>query len=88
MDYRKIDAALAAALADIQSPDDPAFEVFVHADHPPGPEDLAFLQNLGVRAETGGMIFTARLSAKAVDLLSNEHWVRQIRLTRRLRPLF
>jgi hypothetical protein len=88
MDYQKIDAALAAALDDVQNPETQVFEVFVHVAQPLTSDDTGYLQELGVRGDTRGrQVFTATLSARAVAELSDQPWVRHLRLSRDLRLL-
>jgi hypothetical protein len=88
VNYRKLDAALATALGEAHAPDEPAFIVFVHAEHPPGPEEKAVLERHGVSVGTGGRsIFTATLSPRSIDELTEQPWVRSLRLSSRLRPL-
>jgi hypothetical protein len=88
MDYRKIDAALATALAQTHAKDGPAFTVFVHAAYPPGPEEKAVLEGHGVSAGAGSRnIFTATLSPRAIDELTERPWVRSVRLSSQLHPL-
>jgi hypothetical protein len=87
MDYSKIDAALAAALANIQDPESPIIDVFIHATRSLNKDEIAFLERLGVSVDPGKIIFTARLSAQAIEELSRQSWVRYIKLSQRLRPL-
>ena len=93
MDYRKIDAALAAALdgpTDIAPRRGPAslLSVFVHVDPAAAIRRRAELARLGVRAGSllGG-VGTASLSPEQVRELSEQPWVRQIRLSQPLDTL-
>ena len=89
MDYRKIDAALAAALDDERPPDargrTPKLPVFVSVDPAAATRRRAHLARLGLPAGSllGG-IATASLSADQVKELSEQPWVRQIRLSQPL----
>lgn len=88
MDYGKLDAALAAALEEIQDPEQRALEVFVATTGAPGAAETDFLQGLGVSgAATGRQVFTARLSARAVAELSEQPWVRSLKLSQKLRAI-
>jgi hypothetical protein len=87
MDYSKIDAALAAALANVQDRESPSMDVFIHAARPLTRDEIAFFEKLGVSADPGKTIFTARLSARAIEELSRQRWVRYIKLSQKLRPL-
>ena len=86
MDYRKIDAALAAALDEVKDPERRALLVFIHTAHAPGDAEVAFLEDLGVGGVMGGrQVFTATLSARAIGELSDQPWLRYMKLSRRLR---
>jgi hypothetical protein len=88
MDYRKIDAALAAALDEVQDPEERALSVFIHTTHVPDTAEAELLQNLGIGGVTGGrQVFTATLSARAIGELSEQPWLRYMRLSARLRLL-
>lgn len=85
MDYRKIDAALAIALEDIKDPEEPTLVVFVYIEKVPSSDESAFLGKMGVGGETGGkQIFTATLSARAVTELSEQPWIRYLKLSKKL----
>lgn len=88
MDYRKIDAALAAALDEVRDPEERSLAVFIHTMHTPGRPEAAFLEGLGVRGIGGTrQVFTATLSPRAIAELSEQPWLRYLRLSRRLRLL-
>jgi len=88
MDYQKIDTALAAALDDVQDPEERALTVFIHTAHAPSTAEAAILKRLGVRGDTGArQVFTATLSPHAIAELSDQPWVRYLQLSRKLRLL-
>lgn len=88
MDHRKLDAALAAALEEPGDPAAPELAVFVHTDHPLGAEETGLMDRLGVSGATPGRnVFTATLSRRAIDELSEQPWVQSLRLSRKLRLL-
>jgi hypothetical protein len=88
MNYRKLDAALATALQQPPAPHERALSVFIHTERPPAPGEAEILESNGVRAGAGGRcIFTAMLSPRAIDELSEQPWVRSLRLATQLRPL-
>ena len=89
MDFSKLDADLLAELDQASAdPSEPVFLVFVQTDRPLGPEEAAFFSRMGVAGDFVGQdLFTATLSLRAVDELSNQAWVRYLKLSRRLRPL-
>jgi hypothetical protein len=88
MDYQKMDAALAAALAEVRDPEERALSVFIHTAHAPQDSEADFLEELGVGGVTGGrQVFTATLSPRAVEKLSDQPWLRYMKLSRRLRIL-
>ena len=86
MDYRKIDAALAVALQETPNRDDPSLLVFVHTERPPCEQEAAALERHGIRTGDGRGPFTATLSPRAVEDLSDQPWVRSLKLSQRLRP--
>ena len=88
MDYQKVDAGLAAALNDVRDSGERALEVFVHVARDLDTSEAAFLEGLGISGVTGGRrVFSARLSARAVAELSDQPWVQQLKLSRKLRLL-
>jgi len=88
MNYRKVDAALAAALDEVQDPEEQALSVFIHTDHALGSGEVEFLEGLGVTGATERRrVFTATLSPSAVAELSDQPWLRYMKLSRRLRLL-
>jgi hypothetical protein len=88
MDYRKIDAALAAALDEVRDPEERSLSVFIHTAQTPGQAEAAFLEGLGVSGISGErQVFTATLSPHAIAQLSEQPWLRYLRLSRRLRLL-
>ena len=89
VDFSKLDADLSAELDQTPAnPDEPAFLVFVQTDRPLSQAEAAVLSRVGVAGNfVGRDLFTATLSPRAVDELSNQPWVRYLKLSRRLRPL-
>jgi hypothetical protein len=88
MNYRKVDAALAAALDEVQDPEEQALSVFIHTDHALDSGEVEFLEGLGVTGATERRrVFTATLSPSAVAELSDQPWLRYMKLSRRLRLL-
>ncbi len=85
MNYQKLDAALASAIARVQDPEERNLVVFVHAEPVTDPQKADFLERLGVSGETSGRdIFTATLSAREVGELSEQSWVQYLRLSQKL----
>jgi hypothetical protein len=88
MDYRKIDTGLAIALKDVKDPGKSALVVFIHTEHIPRATETAFLKKLGVKISPDKrQVFTATLSANEVAELSDQSWVKYLKLSRKLRPL-
>lgn len=88
MDYRKVDANLAGALDEVTNPERKDLTVFIHTVDGADLEQADYLRTRGVGgASTGGSIFTATVSAAAVDELSEQPWIRSLQLSHRLRPL-
>ena len=82
MDWAKVDAPLAAALAGAD--DDEPLAVFVHLDR--ARADAATLDRLGL-ARPSGDVGTASLRPVQIAALTDQPWVRQVRLSGRLRLL-
>lgn len=88
MDYDKLDADLSAELDGVADANAATLPVFIHTEQPSGPEQEAFLRELGVSGEIAGRdVLTADLSPRAIDELSRQPWVRYLKLSRKLRPL-
>ncbi len=88
MDYRKIDAALAVAMKDAKDLEERTLLVFVHTERAPSASERAFLEKVGSKVGLGeGQVFIATLSANAVAELSDQPWVKYIKLSRKLHPL-
>ena len=89
MDYNKLDADLIAHLAEAPAgADEKPLSVFIHTTKAPGPDEEAFLKNLGHKGDIAGQeLFTASLLPRAIDKLSSQPWVRYLKLSRQRRPL-
>ena len=87
MNQSKIDAALAAAL-ERAGPDQSNFPVFIqlHGDGTQGDEPMLARVGAGGAGQSGP-VRTAVLSGQQVAELSEQPWVRQLRLSRPLRLL-
>lgn len=86
MDWGKVDAPLASALAGA-SPDE-SLSVFVQIDPSRGDVDGDVLDRLGLgRGTDAGGLTTATLSPAQLDALTDEEWVGYVRLSGRLRLL-
>jgi hypothetical protein len=92
VDYKKLDAALAAALDDSSdsaaAQDTRLLSVFVHLTPDASGRHGDKLARLGVpKGSLQGGIATATLSPRQVRELSEQPWVRQLRLSSPLRLL-
>ena len=87
MNPSKIDAALAAAL-ERAAPDQQQLPVFIqlHGDGAEGDEPMLARLGAGAASQTGP-VRTAVLSRRQVAELSEQPWVRHLRLSRPLRLL-
>ncbi|MGI8984762.1 MAG: hypothetical protein ACR2HM_09575 [Acidimicrobiales bacterium] len=85
MDWRKVDAPLASALAG--APADEPLSVFVHIDPARADIDRTELDRLGLGHDPAG-VSTAALSPSHVDALTDVDWVLSLRLSGRLRLLW
>lgn len=84
MDWGKVDAPLASALAGA-SPDEP-LSVFVQIDPSRADVDADALDRLGLGRDAAD-VSTATLSPAQLDALTDQDWVRYVRLSGRLRLL-
>lgn len=84
MDWGKVDAPLASALAGA-SGEEP-LSVFVQIDRAGAAADRAALARLGLGPDPAE-VTTATLSAAQLDALTDEDWVLYVRLSGRLRLL-
>jgi len=89
VDFSKLDADLSAELDQAPAdPNEPVFLVYVQTDRPLGPAEAAVFSRVGATGDfVGRDLFTATLSVRAIGELSNQPWVRYLKLSRRLRPL-
>ena len=82
MDFRKIDAALAAALEDTADLDGAKLSVFVHVDPKAPARQRGVLARLGLpKSATSGGIATATLTPEVIGRLSEQPSVTQLRLS-------
>jgi len=86
MIWQKVDAALASELGSAQNLDAPQFSVFIQTSRTPGPSECDYLSKLGVPTGNNAQkqIFTATVSARDIHSLSDQSWVRAVRLSRKL----
>ncbi|WP_373526321.1 hypothetical protein [Nostoc sp.] len=86
MNYQKLDAALTAALNDVQNPEEPSLAVFIHTEPMLNSTPTAVLESLGISDVTSDKdIFTATLSLNAISHLSEQPWVKYLKLSQTLR---
>jgi hypothetical protein len=86
MNYQKLDATLVMALKDVLEPESPNLVVFIHIQTPLEADAIAQLEALGISniAENKD-VFTATVSPNAVSKLSDQTWVKYLKLSRKLR---
>ena len=87
MNYQKLDAGLAMAVTDAETLDEgeAVFNVFIRTSHALGINEVTYLEGLGVSCQPAARrIFTATLSAHAVDELSEQPWVSSVQLSQKL----
>ena len=83
VDWRKVDAPLASALAG--APDDESFAVLVHIDR--SRADAKVLDQLGLERDDDREIEAMSLSVAELAALTDQPWVQRVRLSGRLRLL-
>ncbi|GAB1540657.1 hypothetical protein NUACC21_33260 [Scytonema sp. NUACC21] len=86
MDYQKLDTALTMALNEVEDPQKQSLNVFIHTNQ--AADDARandMLKNLGVPGVACGKdVFTATLSPNAISQLSEQPWVKHIKLSQNL----
>ena len=87
MNYNKVDAALAAALRSEET-DKNFIPVFVGVNKGLGQNEKEYLQKLGLIFNKDiPEIITATISQEAISELSDQSWVRYLKLSTRLKPM-
>lgn len=88
MNYQKLDPALNMALNEVENREEPTFEVFIHTQSISSGEATTMLKRLGIENVEGSQdIMTATLSARALSELSEQPWVKYLRLSQVLHPV-
>ncbi|MDY6782699.1 MAG: hypothetical protein SW833_09170 [Cyanobacteriota bacterium] len=88
MNYQKIDAALSIELSRVENRQDARFAVFIHTQSISTAQATAILERLGAESPTGSQnLITATLSARDVSEVSEQPWVKYLRLSQVLYPL-
>lgn len=86
MNFSKLDIALILALKKIQDQSRPCLVVFIHTELPIDSEAIALLKDFGVSDITAERnVFTATISSDAVSQLSEQPWVKSLKLSQQLR---
>ncbi|MEM6398847.1 MAG: hypothetical protein AAF757_01250 [Cyanobacteria bacterium P01_D01_bin.116] len=86
MNFSKLDIALILALKKIQDQSRPCLVVFIHIELPIDSEAIALLEDFSVSGITAQRdVFTATLSSNAVSQLSEQPWVKSLKLSQQLR---
>ena len=86
MNYQKLDASLAMAIKDVPEPETPNFVVFIHTYSPLEPDAIAMLEGEGISNITETKdVFTATVSYNTISLLSDQSWVKYLKLSNKLR---
>ncbi|YAF97229.1 MAG: hypothetical protein AB3A66_06085 [Nodularia sp. CChRGM 3473] len=85
MNYQKLDAPLAVALNDAQNSEEQSLNIFIHTEPIDDSNATTVLESLGVTDVTPGRdVFTATLSPNAISQLSEQSWVKHLRLSQKL----
>lgn len=86
MNYQKLDAGLAMIIDQVENPEEPSLVVFIHTHSPLDADAIATLENLGVKDVTPDQnIYTATVSLNAISELSQQSWVKYLKLSQKLR---
>lgn len=85
MNDQKLDAALAAVLDEIKSAKEPRLAVYIYTAKSRDESATVFLNGLGVRVYSKNQdTFTAIVSPNTVKKLSQQPWVRYVKLSPKL----
>lgn len=88
INYRKVDAPLAAAVDEIKNTEEPTLAVFIYTAKSRDETATTFLNGLGIRVYSAHQeIFTATVSPHTVKELSQQPWVRFVKLSQELHML-
>ncbi|MGB6300003.1 MAG: hypothetical protein WBF90_28045 [Rivularia sp. (in: cyanobacteria)] len=88
MNFSKLDTALILALKKNKDQSIPCLVVFIHTESPIDSKATAMLESLGVSGiAVGKDVYTATLSLNAVSQLSEQPWVKYLKLSKELRLL-
>jgi hypothetical protein len=87
INYRKVDAALAAALDRTDPAGREPLVLFVHLDPDLTPDQVAALAAAGVNTSAGRAIATASLTPRQIEAVTGYDCVRFLRLSSSRRPL-
>jgi hypothetical protein len=88
MDYQKVDAGLASVLAEVADSEARDLTVFIHTAGTPTQDQVTLVRQYGIDdASAHRQIFTATLSARVVQELTQQPWIHYIRLASKLRPV-
>jgi hypothetical protein len=87
MDYSKIDAPLAAQLKS-KAPNE-VFSIFIGASKDLGDPEHSYLRKFGINFPSANIpkVFSATVSAQAIDELSEQPWIRYLKLSTKLRTM-
>jgi len=85
MNYRKVDVTLAAAVDEIENAEELLLAVCIYTAKTRDETATIFLNGIGVRVySTNQEIFTATVSPHTVKELSQQPWVRYVKLSQKL----
>ncbi|MGJ5673702.1 MAG: hypothetical protein ACR9NN_08865 [Nostochopsis sp.] len=87
MNYKKLDAALAMTLNQVQDPDERSLVVFIHTQPEVDTSNAAtILKNLDLsKIAEAKTVFSATLSLNEIAKLSEQSWVQYLKLSQKLR---
>jgi hypothetical protein len=88
MNYQKLDAALSLKLDRVENREEARFAIFIHIQSISTAEAMTLLKQFGVENPNGTQsLITATLSARAVAEVSEQPWVKYMRLSQVLSPI-
>ena len=85
MNFSKLDIALILALKQVKDPSSPCLVIFIHTESILDSAAIALLKELDVSGITdSNNVFTATLSLNAISQLSEQSWVKYLKLSQEL----
>lgn len=88
LNYQKLDPQLIQVWEEIKDSEKKALNIFIKFSRPLNNNELNLLKSKGINIkDVEKKIITAVLSKKEIEDLSDKPWIKQLNLSRKLKPL-